>query len=219
METLTLRNSDSSVELIGCDFSFVVEETMTGGSGERRRRGKLMYFAFMCTLFSPVRKQWERIWPSCCQLCWKWFYQLYLLNGSIIQDCKDNDLEANEQQPVSSPGTNEEHLCRTQAINNSRTVSRLREEGKGGGRAEHLCVFAWGKEILPGQLSLFKHLWVCSTLISAVKSNKRTALSDMAATSGEEHYVHVKLSKSYKLQGVQHSFLTSSEEQPWQNRL
>lgn len=173
----------------------------------------------MCTLFSPVRKQWERIWPSCCQLCWKWFYQLHLLNGGIIQDCKDNDSETNEHQPVSSPGTNEEHLCRTPVINNSRTVSRLRKEGKGGGRAEHLCVFAWGKEILPGQLSLFKHLRVCSTLISAVKSTKRTALRDTAATSAGEHHVHVKLSKSYKLQGVQHSVLTSSKEQPRQNRL
>lgn len=79
----------------------------------------------MCFILSSDRKEWERIWPSCCQLRWKWLYQLHLLNVGIIQDCKDNDLETNQQRLVCSQETNGTHLCTTQAIHNSGTVSRL----------------------------------------------------------------------------------------------
>lgn len=52
METLTLRNSVSSVKQIGRDF-LVVEETILWGLG-RGDRGKRVYFAFTYALFSSL---------------------------------------------------------------------------------------------------------------------------------------------------------------------
>lgn len=184
METLTLRNSASSVKETGWDFFFVVEETMIwqpgrGDKGENSRIlcSRVLYFLLWQ---ETVRKDLT----SCRQLRWKRLYQLHLLNVRIIQDCKDNDLETNQQRLVRSQGTNATHLCITQAIHNSGTVSRLgggRKAGREGWTSPPVCLGE--KKRYYKESAACSNISVCSTLIPALGSNKRTALRDPAATA------------------------------------
>lgn len=149
METLTLRNSASSVKQMSWDF-FIVVESMTwvpgrGGKGENSciLPSRVLYFLFWQETVRNTPTQLP-------QLRWKWLYQLHLLNVGIIQDCKDNDL-----RQISSDWCVLEgqmlHWCMTQVIHNSgTTATRLGGGSKGEREINISTCFSREKDITRG---------------------------------------------------------------------